>query len=187
MRVFIAVELPQQVKKEIAAIQNKITDTTNKIKWVSPASMHITLKFLGEVQEKRLDKVFDISQGVADKFNPFSVEIKGTGAFPETGNPKVLWVGIKEGSAELARMAAELEKELFKDGFPGERKKWTPHITLGRVKQLKDTHSIKELIGKEKETSGGKMKVEEIVVLQSQLTPQGAIHTPLKRFSLKKD
>lgn len=184
MRIFIAIELPEVIKREISRIQNKMASPVNKIKWVDSASMHITLKFLGETEEKKLTEVFGRTKKVADEFNPFFVRVKGTGAFPHAGNPRVIWMGIEEGSDELIRMVEELERELSGCGFPKEKKKWVPHITVGRVKKLKDVELIKKLISREKQTPGGKMRAEDITVMQSRLTPQGAVYTPLKHFPL---
>jgi len=186
MRVFIAIELSEEVKKGIAQVQSEMMGSTNKVKWVEPSSMHVTLKFLGEVEDKRLNNIFDATDNVAAEFIPFQVEIKGTGAFPSIGRPKVLWVGIDQGSNELIRIVNKLEEKLFSCGFPREKKKWTPHITLGRVKQLKDKEFIRKVIDREKQTQGGKMQVKYITVMQSRLTPQGAIYTPLKRFPLER-
>ncbi|RLE14530.1 RNA 2',3'-cyclic phosphodiesterase [Candidatus Aerophobetes bacterium] len=185
MRVFIAVELPEAVKKEIARIQNKIMNTPGRIRWVKPSSLHITLKFLGEIEKEKLNRVFEVTQKIADKFKPFFFEIKGVGIFPETGSPRIIWIGIEKGHLELGRMAKELEDRLFEQGFPRERKKWTPHITLGRVKRLNNQEIIRKLINQEKQTTGGWVKAETISLMQSHLTPQGAIYTPLERFPLK--
>ena len=185
MRVFIAIELPEAVKKEMSRVQNKIMNTANKIKWVSYASMHITLKFLGEIKEKRLNKVFEAVERITIERDSFSIEIKGAGIFPDKGSPRVIWIGIKEGSIELTQMAKELEKKLSEQGFPQEGKKWMPHITLGRVKQLKDEEIIRKLITEERHTPGGKAKVKEVTVMQSHLTPRGAIYSSLQRFSLR--
>jgi len=185
MRVFIAVELPERTKKEIARVQERIKNTSNRIKWVDPSSIHITLKFLGELKEDLLSGVFKTTREVAEKFSPFTIKIRGTGAFPNPGNPRVIWMGIEEGSSQLARIAEELEKKLSHQGFPRERRKWVPHLTLGRVKELKDRENIKKLITKEEQTPGGVVEVERITVMQSRLTPQGAIYIPLQCFSLK--
>ena len=185
MRVFIAVELPEKMRKEAAQLQSKMGITADRIKWVNSGAIHITLKFLGEVEEKKLKAVYRATEDTARKWSPFLLGTKGVGAFPEDGNPKVIWMGIEEGSAELSQMAAQLEEKLFSYGFPREHKKWTPHITLGRVKQLEDRETLTKLIAEEKQTSGGTARVKEVTVMQSRLTPRGALYAPLQRFSLK--
>lgn len=188
MRVFIAVELPENVKAKVAKIQDKIKklDNVNRIKWVSPDSLHITLKFLGEIEKERLKDVFEAAEKTSCNFSCFSVNIQGMGIFPESGTPRVLWVGIEEGSLELLQIVQKLETDLFEKGFAREKKDWKPHITIGRVKQINNKQLIKNLVSREKNMEGAKVKVEKISVMQSRLTPQGAIYTPLKRFSLQK-
>lgn len=185
MRVFIAVELPEKVKREIALIQERIKVLPDKIKWVSPSSIHITLKFLGEIKEKALNSVFKATCEVAQKFQPFVVEIEGTGVFPHSDNPRVIWIGVGKGSTRLAEIVRSLEERLSSEGFPPERKKWIPHLTLGRVKQLIDKEGIKKVVEGERKAPAGEMKVEFISVMQSHLTPGGAIYKPLQRFYLK--
>lgn len=185
MRVFIAIEIPEAIKKEMSRFQNKMMNTVNKIKWVNHDSMHVTLRFLGEIKEEKLNEVFESVEKITIERNPFSIKIKGAGAFPDKGNPRVIWMGIKEGFVELAQMAKDLEKKLSEQDFPQEGKKWMPHITLGRVKQLKDKEIIKKLITEEKNRLGGKAKVEEVTVMRSHLTPRGAIYSSLQRFSLR--
>lgn len=185
MRVFIAVELPEKVKRGIAQVQERIKKTSNRIKWVDSSSMHITLKFLGEVSEDSLDGIYRISGEVAEEFSPFTIKIEGTGVFPDYNNPRVIWMGIGEGALQLAEIARKLEEKLHQRGFPRERRKWVPHLTLGRVKQLTDRENIRNLIIREEKTPGGVAEIREITVMQSRLTPQGAIYTPLQCFSLK--
>lgn len=185
MRVFIAVELPESLKKEIANIQKRMKILPDKVKWVNHSSIHITLKFLGEIKEQALNSVFKATHDVARKFEPFVVEVKGTGVFPNPNNPRVIWIGVEEGSDKLAQIVQQLEEELFNRGFPKERKKWVPHLTVGRIKWLTSKEGIRKIIEEEKETQAGKMRVEFISVMQSHLTPKGALYKPLQRFYLK--
>lgn len=187
MRIFIAAELPDTTKEEIAHIQSSIMDTSNRIRWVNPSSMHITLKFLGELENHALNNVFEITQKIAHASRPFWVELKGLGVFPGIINARVLWVGIEQGALELGEIASELEKNFWENGIVKTKEKWVAHITLGRIKQMKNIQSIKELVNKGKDTSCGKLKIEKITVIQSQLSPRGAMYTPLKNFSLQKD
>jgi len=184
MRVFIAVELPEKAKRKIALIQDRMKRLPDKIKWVAPSSIHITLKFLGEIKEKAIDNVFESTYRVAQKFQPFVINIRGTGVFPHLDNPRVIWVGVEEGSVKLAEIVNSLEEELSRD-FPRERKKWLPHLTVGRVKWLNNRENIKKVIEEEKQTQIGNIKVEFITVMQSNLTPRGALYKPLQRFYLK--
>ncbi|HHF98236.1 RNA 2',3'-cyclic phosphodiesterase [Candidatus Aerophobetes bacterium] len=183
MRVFIAVELPESVKRSIYNLQKRMVDNINRIKWVSPDSLHITLKFLGEVEERRLKDISEVADKVASKFSSFFIKMEEVGIFPERGVPRVIWVGISEGSFELSSIAKQIDEGLFEKGFPRERKKWVPHITLGRVKRLQNPEIIKKFT--KENIKGEKTKVEAITLMQSNLTPQGAIYKSLERFFLK--
>lgn len=184
MRVFIAVEISESIRSTIAQIQGKLGRTEDKIKWVDPPLIHLTLKFLGEVRKEKLEAVTEVTQKIARKFSPFFMEVKGVGAFPTPSSPRVIWLGVDRGSTTLQKLASELENHLAKHGFSKERK-WTPHLTLGRVKSLVESQKLSGLILREKEVRGGKMEVREISVIESRLTPSGPIYTVLERIRLK--
>ncbi len=185
MRVFIAVEISESIRSTIVQIQGKLRGTEDKIKWVNPSLIHLTLKFLGEVRKERLGAVIEVVQKIAPKFSPFFMEVKGVGAFPTSSSPRVMWLGVGRGSTNLQRLASELENHLAKDGFSKEKKKWTPHLTLGRVKSLVEPQKLSGLILGEKEVVAGEMEVKEISVIESRLTPSGPIYTVLERTRLK--
>jgi len=185
MRVFIAIELPESVKEEIARIQEKLKKTRDKIKWVDPSLIHLTLKFLGEINEKELEKVIGAMEKIAGKFTAFNLEIKGVGAFPSSLSPRVIWIGVGEGKDAAENLARKVERELNKKGFASENKKWVPHLTLGRVKLLLEKEKLAEVIQGEKDIQGGSIRVEALSIMKSRLTPKGPIYTVLKHIPLK--
>ena len=185
MRVFIAVELSKSIRTTIVQIQGRLRGTEDKIKWVDPPLIHLTLKFLGEIKKERLGTVIEVARKIAQKFSLFSMEVKGVGAFPNLFSPRVIWLGVDRGSTNLQKLASELENHLAKDGFSKEKKKWTPHLTLGRVKSLIEPRKLSGLILREKEVMAGEMGVREISVIESRLTPRGPIYTVLERIALK--
>ena len=185
MRVFIAVEISESIRTTIVQIQAQLRKTEDKIKWVNPSLVHLTLKFLGQVEKERLGAVIELTQKIAQKFSPFFMEVKGVGAFPSLSSPRVIWLGVDRGSTNLQRLASELENHLAKDGFSKEKKKWTPHLTLGRVKSLVEPQKLSGLILGEKEVVAGEMEVREISVIESRLTPSGPIYTVLERIKLE--
>jgi 2'-5' RNA ligase len=184
MRVFIAVELSESIRTAVVQIQSRLKGTEDKIKWVDPSLTHFTLKFLGEIKKERLGAVIELTQKIAQKFSPFLIEVKGVGAFPSLSSPRVIWLGVDRGSTNLEKLASELDNHLAKDGFSKEKKKWTPHLTLGRVKSLVEPGKLSGLILGEKEIVAGKMEVREIRVIESRLTPSGPIYTVLERIKL---
>ncbi len=184
MRVFIAVELTESIKEELAQLQESLRGTGDKIKWVDSSLVHLTLKFLGEIKEEGLKKVLWASREVAAKFSSFKIKIKGTGVFPDSPSPRVIWVGIEGGENNLETLARQLEEELARQGFAKERRKWVPHLTLGRVKVLKKKGKLRELVLKYKGIERGEMEVRSISVIESRLTPKGPIYTLLERIPL---
>jgi len=185
MRVFIAIELSSSVKEEMARIQERLKGTRDKIKWVDPSLIHLTLKFLGEINEGELEKVVEATKRVASKFSPFNLEVKGTGAFPSSLSPRVIWIGVNEGENVVEDLAREIEQKLNKEGFATEKKKWTPHLTLGRVKLLQDGGKLAKIIQGEKDAQVGRVRVETLSVVKSRLTPKGPIYTTLKYIPLR--
>jgi len=181
MRIFIAVELPDSVREKLAELQEKLKVTEDKVRWVKPSLIHLTMKFLGEVKEKELEKAIQITGNIATRFSVFKIKIGKIGMFPSS-SPRVIWAGVNEGKDILEALAEELERGLSKEGFARERKKWTPHLTLGRVKILKEREKLKNLILSYEEAEGGEARVRELSVIQSYLTREGPIYTVLKRI-----
>ncbi len=186
MRTFIAVELPESVRERLGQLQERLKGTENRIRWVNPSLIHLTMKFLGEVKEKNLEKVIQIAQNVAGRFSVFKMKIGKMGVFPNFSSPRVIWVGIEEGKDKLDTLAAELEEKLGQEGFSRNSRKWTSHLTLARVKVLKARERLKALLLQYcREVEGKEVKVKSLSVIKSELTPQGAIHTVLERIPFK--
>jgi len=183
MRIFIAVELPESVRERLGQLQERLKGTENRIRWVDPSLIHLTMKFLGEVKEKNLEKVIQTARNVAGRFSVFKMKIGKMGVFPSFSSPRVIWVGIEEGKDKLETLAAELEEKLGQEGFSRNSRKWTSHLTLARVKVLKAREKLKALLLQYcKEVEGIEVKVKSLSVIKSELTPQGAIYTVLERI-----
>ena len=186
MRIFIALELPESVRERLGQLQGRLKGTENKIKWVDPSLIHLTMKFLGEVKEKNLEKVIQVVRNVGGRFFAFELKIGKIGVFPSFSSPRVIWVGIEEGKDKLETLAAELEEKLGQEGFSRNSRKWTSHLTLARVKVLKARERLKALLLQYcKEVEGIEVKVKSLSVIKSELTPQGAIYTILERIPLQ--
>jgi len=191
MRIFIALELPKPVRERLGQLQVKLKGTESRIKWVDPSLIHLTMKFLGEIKENNLEKVIQTARDVAGRFFVFKFRIGEMGAFPNFSSPRVIWVGIEEGEDKLEILAAELEEKLGQEGFSRSSRKWASHLTLGRVKVLRERERLEALIWQyHKEVKGIEVKGKSLSVIKSELTPQGSIYTilekvPFKEFSSK--
>jgi len=183
MRTFIAIELPDRIKKEIEQLQAPLKKTNTFVSWVKPENIHITLKFLGEVPENKINAVFSATGQALEGAKKFTMSLKGLGAFPDVRRPRVIWIGSGSGEKELSYLAGRVEEEMERIGFPKEQRKFSAHFTLGRVKSPKNIEKLMELV-KSSDFTTDDIEVKEVVVMKSQLHPAGAIYTPLKKITV---
>ncbi|HII68105.1 MAG TPA: RNA 2',3'-cyclic phosphodiesterase [Thermococcaceae archaeon] len=184
MRAFIAIEINDEVRKKLVEIQEKIDRTKSaKIKFVEPENLHITLKFLGEITEEQAEDIKRILESIAKKRKKHEVDAKGIGVFPNYNYVRVIWAGV-DNDEEIKKMAEEIDNALFKLGFKRE-KNFVSHITIGRVKFVKDKVGLMLALKELSNEEFGKFKVEAIELKKSTLTPKGPIYETLARFELQ--
>lgn len=186
MRTFIAVELQQDV---VDSINNFLLKTTNEIKnnkvsWVKKENLHITLKFLGEIEENKVEEVEKILSEISKSKKSFEVEVKEIGVFPNLSFPRVIWIGIKDDTNSLLSIVNLLEKKLCEHGFKKEDKEFVAHLTIARIKKLNNLSEIKNYVEKHKNVDFGKNKVNNITFFQSILRPEGPEYKVIKKFLL---
>jgi len=178
VRSFIAVDVADGViLKRITDCQTELTRTGADLKSVEPENIHATLRFLGEVQVPLLDQVKSELAQVA--FQLFLVELRGVGAFPNPRRPNVVWIGITKGGEELQGIFSSLEPRLRGLGFAADRKGFSPHITIGRVKSGRNREALYSGIMGMSDVEFGSMTVESIRLKKSTLTPKGPIYTTI--------
>lgn len=189
MRTFIAIELPQKIITALASIQQQLKNTQADVKWVKPENIHLTLKFLGETDEKKIEKIIQVVEDTVKENKIFSIRLSILGAFPKINFPRVIWVGIDKGDQEAKDIALVLEEKLEKIGVPKEKRLFSSHITIGRVRSgLQREKLVKELnILQEKGLleEGLEFLAKKITLFKSTLTPKGPIYEILKEVSLK--
>jgi 2'-5' RNA ligase len=184
MRTFISVELPDEVKKNIVELINEIKDAGPGVKWVKAENMHITLKFLGWVEDKKLDDLIEFIAKAAAGSGSFKAKFEGLGAFPEGKSPRIVWVGTVEGGDKLCSLAKGIEETLSEAGFRSEEREFKPHITIGRVKERKGVDKLKEKIKSIKDAKFGEAVVDRVHIMKSTLTPKGPIYEIIKEVKL---
>lgn len=187
MRSFIAIDLPVRIKDSLCRLQDEIRQSAARVSWVKPAAMHLTMKFLGEIDERQIEAIAAAIRDIALKKAGFDIKLDTLGAFPQLHAPRIIWVGVKQGGAQLENIAAELEEALDKLGIASEERRFHPHITIGRVR---DDTKRKELSGrllelKDKLLSAEAFRANKIGLFKSELTPQGPIYELLKETSFK--
>ena len=184
MRTFIAIELPSEIKEKIEKTITPFRKLNLAISWVKPKNLHLTLKFLGEVDEKKVDDMSLALEKALKDEEIFKMNLREFGAFPDFRRPKVIWIGIEGGVENLKRIQFKIEEELSKIDFPKEKREFSPHLTIARVKSPKGIERLTEGI-KNVSLVSWDIEVDEVLLMKSQLYPRGAIHTPLKKFKLK--
>jgi 2'-5' RNA ligase len=185
MRCFIAIDISGNIKDAIAGVIEKCRLNSKGVRWVPAENVHLTLKFLGDVKE---DLIPEIKNGLAPicmRHDVFNINIRGAGAFPNFKYPGVLWMGIDE-SEELKRIYEDIEESMSELGFEKEDRKFSPHLTIGRVKDRKGVEpAIKELYTF-KDTFFGSIEVNEVLLMKSVLKPTGAEYSKIAGFKLSK-
>jgi len=184
VRTFIGVEIPFEVRKELSGFQDRLKSVGGDIKWVRPESLHLTLKFLGDVDKNRIGDLAELIRKSIQGFKPFLASLSHTGAFPNSRRPNVLWVGVIEGKESLQMIAHRLNQSLISMGFEEERRKYHPHLTIGRVRSMRKIRETVELLSSVplKEKS---FQVQELILMKSDLQSTGAIYTPLEHLKLQ--
>jgi 2'-5' RNA ligase len=183
VRTFIAVEIAEEVRKRIAEFQEKLRQEPGRVSWSKPENIHLTLKFLGDVEETEIPKIVEAVERAVEGIAPFEVAVESSGGFPSLRRPRVLWIGCNDEDGRLKELAERVEQELAGLGYPRERRRFSPHLTIGRPK----SPFIEKISQRMEQTEfvGGTMPVREVVVMKSQLHPKGAIYTPLARVALR--
>jgi len=185
MRSFIAVNFSQEVKKKLIEIQNELRSIIEgSLKWVEEENLHLTLKFMGELQENKIEHMKSLLSPVFKNYRQFRIEFKSIGAFPTINKPRVLWIGIEEGKNELETMVEEIENILAnKLDIAKEEREFHPHITLARVKDKCRTNF--EKIAKYQNKVFAEDIVTKIDLMESKLTPSGPIYSIIYSWRLE--
>lgn len=184
MRAFIAVETSPEIKARLQELIRRLKRPNADVKWIEPQGMHLTLKFLGEITPGFLAGVEAGLAAAAGRGRPFELQVSSTGAFPpHSRSPRVFWAGVAAGP-ELAELQADVEAEMEKLGFPRERRPFSPHLTLGRVKGPAGLARVMAELEKETAAFFGAMTVERVTLFQSTLRPQGAEYAAIREFPL---
>jgi 2'-5' RNA ligase len=187
MRAFIAAEIPEEIQNLLSKTQNELLSSTACVKWVEPRNIHLTLRFLGEINEDRTETVCGVIQEALRGVGAFSVSLSGLGAFPERENPRVIWVGINKGAKELRAIAERLKNMPEGCGKSAEERPFSAHITLGRVRSNDNSAALKKLLGDERaaaQLNHGKYVLKAVSLLRSTLTGSGPLYAPLRTFNL---
>jgi 2'-5' RNA ligase len=186
LRVFCAVELPDELRSRVSERVRRLRADFSDVRasWEKPEKLHITLKFLGDIEQARVELLSGAAERAVASLEPFELIIDEPGTFPPHGQPRVLWLGIVDVFGRLAFMQSALEEECAAVGFPRESRAFKPHLTLARIRT---PHGARELADAHRETpfEPQRFKVSELVLMLSELGPGGSRYTPLSRHRLE--
>lgn len=180
VRTFIALKLDDSLHESIRKVIEKLACSKAGVKWVVPQNVHLTLKFLGNVEEGRLPEIYAACQRAASGSKSMELEIRKLGCFPNSRRPRVVWLGIEKDSEALRHLQKKVERELEFIGFPRENRKFRAHLTIGRVKGQQGVSKLSQLIEEENNIFVGSMRADNFSVMKSRLLPDGPIYTELK-------
>jgi 2'-5' RNA ligase len=176
MRSFIAIDVESP---PLRALLEELRAVGGGVRTVAPENLHITLRFLGEIEEGRAGDVGGAMEEVCRSLSPFPLSFQGVGVFPGLKRIRVVWVGVQEGKERLLALQGALEEALQGLGFPRE-KRFHPHLTLGRVKSPRDTEELRRFVEERRTAEYGVQRVERVLLKKSVLTPQGPLYSDLR-------
>jgi 2'-5' RNA ligase len=189
VRCFIAVELPDEIKSGLSRLQAQLKSGSQfPVKWVDPYSIHLTLKFLGNVASDRTSSITEAMKGASQGVSPFQLEVKDLGVFPNLRRVQVAWVGVSGEVDKLARLQQKIESALAQLGFAPENRRFTPHLTLARLHNHAspdERQRFGQFIADTRFEAAYSLPVEAINLMRSQLTREGAIYSRISSVGLK--
>ena len=180
MRAFIAIDLPEALHTALAEAQQNFQSAARDARWTRPEGIHLTVKFLGEISDAQTKQVVEALTQIGP-FEPFSIEVKGFGFFPQAQRPRVFWAGVMAPPA-LAELAAQVENRMEKIGFAREARALSPHLTLARFQVPRPQPALEAAIAARADTSLGAFNASEFFLFESKLSPQGAQYRKVVRF-----
>lgn len=186
IRSFLAFELPGDIGKEVKRISTEIRKTDLNAGWVKPENIHLTVVFIGTVDENDIKRIIQAVDKTADKYGPFEISLKGAGLFPNIKRPKVMWLGLDCDIRALGNLRDDLQKRLEPFGVEPEKRPFRPHLTIGRFRRpVKDMSLLKRVLDEYSSSGSGPAgRLEELVLFKSDLKPGGAVYTRIHSFPL---
>lgn len=188
MRAFIAIKIPAQTCDIICRIQEQLKTSLPKVSWVKPENLHLTLKFLGEVSSKQIDRAKEITAEIAESCVDFKIRLEALGVFPNLHRGRIIWLGSDQLPEELVKIVEKVEEKIAELGKPKEERPFLAHITIGRIKSPINPTLLEEEVNKINNEICNKnleFNAAGITLFKSILSRQGPTYISLKEDSFK--
>lgn len=187
MRAFVAIELPEHVKKSLSELSERLKTSKAAVSWTRPEQIHLTLRFLGNVDEPHIESMAGILRDGYKGMKPFRVFVAGTGAFPNPRRPNVIWAGLRGIPEPLQQAQTIAEAAARAIGLPPEERPFKPHLTLARVREPSSAGALAAYLEKERDFDAGGFTVNGVTLFSSTLSPRGAKHRRIEEFSFDRN
>lgn len=181
MRCFLAIDIPDELRTALAELQDRLRGRVDGVRWVHPEQIHLTVKFLGDVESNDIQEVSIHADRIAGRIAPFDLAFAGTGCFPSGGAVRIIWVGLPTPPAGLADAQQTCERQYAELGFPSEQRAYHPHLTLGRVKDTRNAVRLRSAIRAEDGFRAMPFLAEELILFESVPGKQGPRYLPINR------
>jgi len=186
VRLFLAIPVREEILRSLERGVGRLRESRAAVRWVKPVAIHQTVKFLGEAESDRIKALVTSMTAVCDDFAPFPITITGMGAFPGLRSPRVIWAGVRETSGILEKLWIMTEETAENLGWTREKRGFSPHITLGRVKGSLNIARLSEAIRSLENEHWGEQEVRDLVLYRSHLKPEGPEYEKVHVFPLGK-
>ncbi len=185
IRAFIAIKIPEDIQEKLGEIQKKLKQAAAHVSWVKPGNMHLTLKFLGNIEEDQSSKIITSLEDSIQGISPFQLQVGYAGAFPNLRYPRVVWIGVNDNEeGSLKTLQDNLSSRLAPLGFKKEKGRFQPHLTLGRVRSQKNRSNLLRAVEAITKIWVGEIAVAAVYLIGSELKSTGAEYTDLAEVKL---
>ena len=184
VRLFVTVEINEEFREKLVEFQNTLKKADADVSWVTPENLHITLKFIGYIDEEKIASVSDIIKNSVANIHPFNLDYIGVGVFPTEKNPRVIFADIIDLNGILAKTHERLDNQLAALGVEHEERKFEAHLTVGRIKTRRNVRKLMESMNSYSGFKFGAEHITQVVLMKSELSPQGPTYTKLNSIDL---
>ncbi len=184
IRLFVATGIDEEIRKKLVEFQDNLKKADADVGWVAPENLHITLKFIGYIDQEKIGDIIQIIQDSVTHIKPFDLDYRGVGVFPSKKNPRVVFAQLIDAGGTLAKIHERLDNQLAALGVSHDERRFESHLTVGRIKTRRNVHRLMEKLDAYNDFHFGLEYISQIVLMKSDLSPEGPMYTKLQSVDL---